>query len=99
MNKSVLWWVETGRWRWVGVKNLHWLNKPSLYFLKCVHVQVDGKCRKEDCYVLKGMARRAIFHTKCIIPAFFPLKWECFSLDIKMIFSSFPCSYVQLLDQ
>lgn len=46
MNKSVLWWVETGRWRWVGVKNLHWLNKPSLYFLKCVHVQVDEKCRK-----------------------------------------------------
>lgn len=20
MSKSVLWWVETGRWRWVGVK-------------------------------------------------------------------------------
>lgn len=20
MGKSVLWWVETGRWRWVGVK-------------------------------------------------------------------------------
>lgn len=83
-----------------GCENLHWLNKPSLYFLKCVHVLVDGKCKKEDCYVLVGMARRAIFHTKCIIPVFFnSFKWECFSLDIKMVFSSFPCSYVQLLDQ
>lgn len=61
MNKSVLWWVETGRWRWVGVKNLHWLNKPSLYFLKCVHVQVDEKCRKDDSYVLIGTSRTAIF--------------------------------------
>lgn len=29
----------------------------------------------------------------------FSFKWEHFSLDMKMIFFSFPCSYVQLLDQ
>lgn len=49
MSKSVLWWVETGRWRWVGVKNLHWLNKPffSFIFLKCVRVLVNEKCEKK----------------------------------------------------
>lgn len=76
MNTSVLWWVETGRWRW-------WVWKSSLnllIFLKCIRALVNEKYEKRMTVFLQDWQGLLISALTSILLVVFLLKsWHCSS--------------------